>query len=155
MCELQQKPQTEISLGIIRPAIVSDFVARPTDREWKTKWRAEMQQLSLFGPQKKPLEKIPYNFSYAFTCEAPGCKGHKMMIEDWEVGELYRKMRDKWHDEQIACEKVREKFFGQICAPNVDTHFFVGTVRRHGTWIVIGTFYPKKAMTASLFNSFS
>lgn len=144
MCELQGRKQSEVSLAVVRPAKVSDFVAKPVDREWKPDWAAKMRQLKLFGPNLTPLVKIPYEFSYKFTCEDPGCKGHTKMIEDWEVGVLYLKMKDKYGSESVACEKVREKFFGQICAPDIDTHFFVGTVLRHSTWIICGTFWPKK-----------
>ena len=67
-----------------------------------------------------------------------------MMIEDWEVGELYRKMRDKFGDTETVTQKVRQRFFDKMCAPNVDTHFFVGTVLPHATWIILGVFWPKK-----------
>lgn len=144
MCGLQSLPQKQRSLGIIRPKTVSDFLVGETEREWKPKLQALFQQQRLFGPQQKPLEKIPYKFSYAFTCEQEGCNGHKMKIEDWEVGQLYRAMRDKFRSEKIAVEKVKEKFLDQICAQEVDTHFFVGTVLKYGTWVILGTFWPKK-----------
>jgi len=40
--------------------------------------------------------------------------------------------------------KVKEKFYNTICAVDKDTHFFVGTTFEYGTWIVLGTFWPKK-----------
>lgn len=143
MCSLQGLPQEQCSLGIIRPASVSGFPIEKTERDWKPKWKALFRQQRLFGPRQKPLEKIPYRFFYAFTCGDPSCRGHKMMIEDWEVGQLYRSMRDR-HGENAAVEKVKQKFFDQICAANIETHFFVGTVLAYGTWIVLGTFWPKK-----------
>ncbi len=151
MCELLSiKDQKKISLAIIRPSLVEDLVFEETDRKWKPHVEAYMNQLKLFGPNRKPLEKIPYKFSYKFLCEDSNCSGHKMMIEDWEVGELYRKMRDKFPSEQIACKKVRDKFFKQICAPDWDIHFFVGTVRRFGSWIILGTYWPKKQQMLDL-----
>ena len=90
------------------------------------------------------MEKIPYTFSYVFECVEPGCPGHKMMIEDWEVGQLYLKMRDKFGSEEIATEKVRQRFYDQMCAPSIDAHFYVGSVIGRGTWIVLGVFWPKK-----------
>ncbi len=143
MCGLQTFSQDQCSLGIVRPATVSDFVIEEADRDWKPKWKALFQQQRLFGPRQKPLEKIPYKFSYLFTCEDPSCTGHKKMIEDWEVGQLYRSMRDRY-GKDVAVEKVKQKFFNQICAPSIETHFFVGTVLTHGTWVVLGTFWPKK-----------
>jgi len=144
MCELRGRSQRECSLGIIRPKEIFDFKIKPTEREWKPRWKGLFQELELFGPARKPLEKIPYKFSYAFTCEEPKCPGHKMMIEDWEICQLYRAMRDKFESEEIATQKVKDKFFSQICASNIDTHFFVGTVLRHGTWVILGAFWPKK-----------
>lgn len=144
MCTLNAKDQTQKSLGIIRPTRVREFIVEPAERDWKPEWKALFSQQLLLGPAQKPLEKIPYKFSYVFDCEEPGCKGHRMMIEDWEVGELYRKMRDKFKNEGIAAEKVKERFLGEICAPDRDPHFFVGTVLKFGTWVVLGVFWPKK-----------
>ena len=144
MCERQGTPQKVCSLGIIRPSQVLDFKAESTDRDWKPRWKRLIQQTLLFGPQRKPLEKIPYKFSYIFKCEEPLCKKHKMMIEDWEIGELFRKMRDQ-HGEELALEKVKERFFCTMCAPQVDTHFFVGTILQYNAWVILGVFWPKKA----------
>ncbi len=144
MCALEATSQTQRSLGIIRPKEVLDFTIEETDREWKPKWKTLFRQERLFGPDQKPLEKIPYKFSYIFKCEDPNCGGHKKMIEDWEIGELYRKMRDKFQDEAIATQKVKQRFFNTICASDVDIHFFVGTVLVYGSWVVLGTFWPKK-----------
>ena len=144
MCELNRKDQSEVSLAIMRPKTVQDLVVEAAEREWKPEWIEARKQLKLFGPDKKPVEKIPYKFSYKFLCAEPGCTGHKMMIEDWEVGQLYRKMRDRFEDEETACLKVRDRFYGNMCAIDKDTYFFVGTVLEHGTWIVLGTFWPKK-----------
>ncbi len=145
MCELQKKTQKEVSLSIIKPGSVEDLIViEETEREFSREYIARMQQLDIFLQKKRPIEKIPYKFSYRYRCEEPGCKGHTQMITDWELGELYRKMRDKYRDEKFACEKVKEKFYGQICAADRDTHFFVGTILAHGTWIVIGTFWPKR-----------
>ena len=143
MCELDRTPQREFSLGIIRPSEVSDFKVEPAERTWNSKREGLFVQGRLFGPRQKRLEKIPYKFSYVFKCEEPSCKGHSKMIADWEVGQLYRNMRDKY-GEKMAVEKVRDKFLGQMCAPQFDTHFFVGTILGHGAWIVLGVFWPKK-----------
>lgn len=144
MCDLEARSQSEVSLGIIRPRLVEDFVIQPAAREWKPEWVADMKQKRLFGPDKKPVDKVPFKFSYKFTCDAVGCKGHVKMTEDWEVGELYRKMREQHGSEEVACAKVKERFLGRICAHDRDTHFFVGTVLQHATWIILGVFWPKK-----------
>lgn len=157
MCELQKKNQREVSLGIIKPKVVEDLIIEKTEREFPEEYLIKMQQMDIFQKNKrKPLEKIPYKFSYKYRCEYPKCKSHKQMITDWELGALYLRMRDQYQDEKIACDKVKEKFYDTICAANIDTHFYVGTVLEHGTWIVIGTFWPKKANNSgqlTLFNT--
>ena len=143
MCELEHNSRGERSLAIIRPIQVLDFTAEPCERVWKPKWKKLFEQKMLFGPQQKPLEKIPYKFYYSFRCEAPSCQGHKKMIEDWETAELFRKMRDK-HGEEIAIQKVRQRFFSTMCAPHVNTHFLVGTILQYNAWVILGVFWPKK-----------
>ncbi len=44
----------------------------------------------------------------------------------------------------MAAQKVKQKYYDAMCAPNIDTHVFVGTVLAHGTWVVLGVFWPKK-----------
>ena len=144
MCELQKKSQKEVSLGIIRPSAVEDFIVEETEREFPKEYLDRLRQMDIFqSKERKPLEKIPYRFSYKFRCGEPGCGGHKQMITDWELGALYRRMRDRY-GEGAACDKVKEKFYNTICAVDKDTHFFVGTTFEYGTWIVLGTFWPKK-----------
>jgi hypothetical protein len=144
MCVLNNADQREVSLGIVKPLSVEDFLIEETERKWTANTEYKIRQMKLFGGDKKPLERVPYKFSYRFMCEEPGCKGHTKMIEDWEVGELYRKMRDKYGNEKIACEKVKERFFNMVCDKKRDTYFYVGTVLEHATWVILGAFYFKK-----------
>ncbi len=153
MCELQRKAQGEVSLGIIRPSVVEDFIIEETEREFSEEYLIKMRQMDIFQSNKrKPLEKIPYKFSYKFRCEDPECRGHKQMIIDWELGRFYLRMRDQYQDEKIACDEVRKRFYDTICAADRDTHFFVGTTLEYGTWIVIGTFWPKKITDSQQLN---
>jgi len=143
MCELNKKGESEKTFGIIKPKLVKGVEVEEDDREWKAEWKALFEQYNLFGDDHKPLEKIPFKFRYVFECEAHGCKGHRMMNADWEIGQLYRAMRDKFNSEEIAVEKVKQKML-ECCSEKFDTHFFVGTIRKYGTWIIVGTFWPKK-----------
>lgn len=145
MCELQRQNQKNISPGIIKPHFVEDLIIEETEREFSEDYILRLKQGELFeSGKRKPVEKIPYRFSYEYICEDPECKGHKQMISDWELGMLYLRMRNKFRDEKMACEKVKEKFYNVICADDRDTYFYVGTNLRYGTWIVIGTFWPPK-----------
>ncbi len=135
------------SLGIVRPKRVLDIVVEPSAPEWKTEWQAALNQLALFGPQPKPLEKLPYKWSYVFECEDSD-KPYKRMIEDWELGVLFLKERDS-KGEQAAAQSVREKYLG-MCRPELDTRFFLGTRFPYNTWLVLGVFYPPKALQGEL-----
>lgn len=76
-----------------------------------------------------------------------------MKIADWELGQMYRTIRDKYKDEGIACEKIKNKFFRIICASDRDTYFFVGTVLQFNTWIILGIFWPPKHNSCTNFGS--
>lgn len=145
MCWLNKQSQRDISLAIVKPRRVEDFFWEESNPNWTKRQLSALKQLRLFdNVNYKKVEKIPYKFSYLFYCEDKNCNGHKMMIEDWEVMGLYRKMRDTCSDIDSALEKVKEKFLEDICSPERDTHFFVGTTLQFGTWIIIGVWWPKK-----------
>jgi Ni,Fe-hydrogenase I cytochrome b subunit len=69
------------------------------------------------------------------------------MIEDWEIGDLYWNcLRSANGDEQIAVQKVKEKYWDDI-AQKRDTYLFLGTTKENqlrapNPFIIIGVFYP-------------
>lgn len=132
-----------VSLGVVQPFRVLDVEIQPADPEWKPDWQALFDQLRLFGPQQKPLRKIPFKFSYVFECEDDR-RPHRAMIEDWELGALWLKEADRLGDEQMAAQSVRSKYLEDLCAPYRDTKFFMGTVFPHNSWVVVGVFWPPK-----------
>lgn len=143
---LKEKSKSGVSLGVIKPKEVLDFIVEPVSGEWKDKWQSLFKQLSLFGEQQKPLEKIPYKFSYKFTCCGESCAGHKIMIEDWEIYALYNNMLKEHGSKEKAIEKVKEQFFYRF-PKEKELYFFMGTTRKdhhRGTFLIIGVFYPKK-----------
>lgn len=95
----------------------------------------------MFGEQKH-LEKLPFNFHYLFECEDSE-KPHKVMLEDWELGVLFLKERDR-KGEEAATKSVCNRFLNDICADTRDTRFFMGTRHPFNQWLVIGTFWPPK-----------
>lgn len=134
------------SLGVVRPAEVLDLEVTREVGEWSDKEKAGLSQLNLFADAPAKLEKIPYRFRYRFRCEDRAV--HSLTIRDWELGVLYLKMRDQY-GEQGAVEKVRQKYLDQICAPDKDTRFFVGTMYPYNQWMIIGVFWPPKIKAAS------
>ena len=75
-----------------------DLVIEPDDSEWKSEFKNACKQQRFWDTRTKSKElprKVPFKFQYHFECDDPRCNGHKMMIEDWEVGALFWKMVDK------------------------------------------------------------
>ncbi len=139
------------SLGIVRPTEVIDLKVEAAERNWKPEWEATLKQFRLFSGPPKNLDKLPYKFSYVFRCADTGDKPHSAMIEDWELGVLYRKEVERLGDEQAAVASVKNKFLNETCHPSRDTRFFMGTVFPYNTWVVIGVFWPPKSNQAHLF----
>lgn len=142
------------SLAVFKPKKVLDFVWKPCDREWDSKKLeavyANQAQQSLFDVEEtkrifRIAKKLPYEFSYKFISEDG--KERKLMIEDWELGMLYWNCLKSTHgDEELACKKVREKYFDEMCQKK-DIYFFLGTTKNFhnvgpNPFIIIGTFYP-------------
>lgn len=145
----EQKKADNTSLGIIKPKKVLDLEISKDTPNWPPRFLAELKQARLWETRKvtkEPPPKVPWKFHYRFACDDPRCRGnHRMMIQDWEAGALYwREIRNR-KEPREAAESVRKKFLYDICGDDNDTYFYIGTVLAHGTWIVIGTFYPKKA----------
>lgn len=163
MSDLLKARETDnISLGILKPQQVLDFVWEACEREWDKKKMdtviANQAQGSLFSEEDtrmvfKAVKKLPYNFSYVFTTQ-DGVK-RKLMIEDWELGMLYWNCLDKAKgDEDEACKKVKEMYFEHM-VNKCDLHFFLGTTKQFhniapNPFIIIGAFYPPKTDTQQL-----
>jgi len=148
MEDLKDKQKADrTSLGVFRPKRIHGLVITPDDPEWNPSFLAALRQARLWDDRKvtkQPPRKVPFKFRYVFECDDDRCNGHRMLITDWEVGALFWKMVDKGDSYDEAAEKVKQKFLCELCGPDKDTYFFVGTVLGRGTWVVIGVFYPKK-----------
>jgi hypothetical protein len=158
MEDLYDKQEADnTSLGIFRPRKVLDLKISPDSPKWSPRFLGALKQARLWETRKvtrEPPLKVPWKFHYRFACDDPRCKGnHRMMIEDWEVGSLYWREVRKGKAPREAAESVRRKFFGQMCGPDKDTHFYVGTVLGRGTWVIIGVFWPKKKEDLPLWKS--
>ncbi|MCL4211407.1 MAG: hypothetical protein HRU76_06445 [Phycisphaeraceae bacterium] len=152
----EQQKQDRTSLGIIRPREIFDLEIAADSANWNPRFLDAMKQQRLWDDRSathEPPRKVPWKFHYHFRCDDERCKGnHRMMIEDWEAGALYWRCVDEGATPDKAAQKVRQKFFDQMCAPKIDTHFFVGTVLEHGTWVIIGVFWPEKETLGPLFD---
>lgn len=140
------------SLGMFKPKEIQDLIFERIPQSEYVKEDVHMQ-LSMFNdtPQiKKNLEPIDTHFYYRFTCEDPLCKGHRFSIIDWEAGQLWRNLRQE-NDEDVARKKFKDKWLGQMCGDDRDTHFIVGNKFRTPSFMVLGVFYPPRVSQLSLF----
>lgn len=149
MEELRERQEVDnTSLGIFKPKEVTDLVVTADDPEWKQSFIYELRQTRLWDTRtksKEPPRKVPWRFQYRFRCDDSRCNGHKMTNEDWEVGALYWNLVDGGATPDEAAAKVKQKFLEQICAPDRETYFYVGTVLNYPkSWLVIGTFWPRQ-----------
>ena len=136
------------SLAVFKPTKIIDFVMEEVDREWDEKKLASLKQFNLFESTDKGFEvvkKLPYKFSYTFE-DINGRKS-TLMIEDWEIGQLFWNCFYRSGSEEKACELVKKKYIDDF-AKAKDLHLFLGTTKRfHFTgrnpFVIIGTFTPK------------
>jgi hypothetical protein len=152
LCEIKRRQELDrTSLGVFRPAQVTDFKLEPA-QERSAGLEAMASQINMFDPERKKLEALPYKFSYSFTCDDNQCRGHKMGLIDWEVGAAYLSWRRRYTAEELP-GKLRQKWFEEICGPKNDPHLFVGNVHQHPrTFMLLGVFYPPKGMVERVLN---
>lgn len=134
-----------VSIGMFRPKAIRRLVKEPAD-PWTDKERAALRQERLeLGPEGTrelgELEQIPWKFSYEFDCDASDCRGHKLQIFDWELGQSFRRWSrsdpGRWE------EMIRQKYEREL--PARDLHLVVGTLAAHPkTFVIIGLVYPPR-----------
>ena len=107
------------SLAVFKPTKILDFTVEEVAREWDKekieKLKARRDQTTLFENPEDPFEvvnKLPYKFKYVFEdCNGSECK---MMIEDWEIGQLFwNSLRRNEGDEGLAIEDVKKKYLSE------------------------------------------
>ena len=146
---------SELSLALFKPSRVKDFIWENTEREWdKNKLNsvlADLKQGMLFSQDEfvedfQVVDKLPYKFSYVF--EDLNGKQCTMMVEDWEVGALYRSCMRSAGSETGALEKVKEKYLRHF-ASKTDLYFYLGTTKQWhlvapNPFVIVGLFTPPK-----------
>ncbi len=149
------------SLAAFKPSKILNFTIKEVEREWDKKRLAQLEaerlQYKLFQQPENPFDvvkKLPYKFCYIF--EDNKGKQSELMIEDWEIGQLYWNCLAKYEgNEAKAVEDVKKKYFDDF-AKTKDLHLFLGTSQlhhyvSHNPFMIIGTFHPKKETQLSLF----
>jgi len=144
------------SLAVLKPKEILDFTIEETSIEWDKKKLSIAEQMDLFEGNENPfkiVKKLPYKFSYIF--KDGNNKKCKMMIEDWEIGQLYWNCLKRHEGNEIkACEDVRKKYYNEFVFKN-DLYFFLGTTKTYHFWapnpfIIIGVFYPLREKSTEI-----
>lgn len=146
--QIEEKYKKEsVSLGIFKPKEIIDFVIESDSSKWSKKQQQALSQLRLFEVQPKPLEKIPFKFSYKFICNDKRCqKPHQLSIVDWEIFELYRNVKENCqYDMDVVLEKVKNRWFNEMWNSKRDSYLIVGTQYPNPTFMVLGVFWPYRS----------
>jgi hypothetical protein len=147
--------RNELSLATFKPTKITRFVIDDTERTWDPVKLAAIKQeqaqlgLDLFNArpneQFEVAEKIPYKFFYTFEDDAG--EESTLMIEDWEIGALYRHCLERHEgNEAKAIADVRKKYEQEL--PQRNIHFFLGTtlkfhnMKAPNPFLIVGVYYP-------------
>lgn len=105
------------------------------------------------GNLQARLEPLPIKAKYRYKCADPACDGHHQSLLDWELGQLYRGLREKGETEEARRDKVREKFLDDLAGSDKDTIFLTGNMARHPkSFLILGVAYPKRTSQETLFS---
>lgn len=152
--------QGTLSIATFKPARIIDFKAEADKPDWGDEKLAAVDALAsqgdLFSGWKGAdlaalIRKLPWKFSY--TLEDDAGKRSTMMIEDWEIGELYWNCLKTTSSPAEAVEKVRHKYFTDFATK--DIYLYLGTTKKYDRWannpfVIIGVFYPPIQQQAEL-----
>lgn len=149
---IEANKQGDLSLATFKPAKILKFKPQPDKAEWDDKKLGAIDALAkqgdLFSGWKSQdlarlVRKLPWKFSY--TIEDDAGKQSTMMIEDWEIGELYWNCLRNSSSPDEAVEKVHDKYFTYFSGR--DIYLYLGTTKKYDRWasnpfVIIGVFYP-------------
>ena len=125
------------SLGIIKPKEIRDLISEKPVSQEDIHISKEIQ-MNLFNDRVLRVDEIMNKFQYVFSCDQ-NCS-HKIMCEDWELLEAYRKYWEIYEDPSTVWEKLHDRFFKWLI--DRDLHFIMGTHSHYPTWMIIGLHYP-------------
>ncbi len=162
MSELHEAQRTAgTSLAFIYPTYVRSVTEKERDEDDAAAFHNKQQKLlkqneaqrsqralfeSMTPPEMKSLDYLGSRVSVDWLCSDAECSGHKTQILDWEICELARN-----HGMPTAIEKVN-----RLLSEEHRTAFMLGNFRLFpGSFAIIGLWYPKRTLQASLGLNFS
>jgi len=153
LIRLAKNKKGPVSLAVYKPNKILDFRWTEVSREWDKKKLSILEQLNIFEKKRIVIRKLPYKFLYIIEDELQ--RKRTMMIEDWEIGQLYWRTLGKHEGDEIcALQDVKKKYFDEFVSKK-DLYFFLGTTRLHhftskNPFMIIGVFYPPKSNQVEL-----
>jgi hypothetical protein len=148
LASVEEMTSKNRTLGPVAVREVKEFVAKETAADWTARQKERLKQEGLFS-ERKPLEKIPFDFRMVWVDE--GGKEWDSLVIAWEFGETWRNWRAKYEN---PIERMRDKWMNEICCAKNRVTFFMGNSAEHRqVFMVCGIFYPpnKVAENAQLF----
>lgn len=142
------------SLATFKPSRIHGFVYEKADAEWNPVALEQFKQANLFedyGSLDDLVEKIPWKFS--IRIEDDSGRSSQMMVEDWEICQLYRNLIHAGRAPEDAAIETCDHYMN--LANTRDMHLFLGTTKEFHSigpnpFIVIGVFYPPKRIQLDL-----
>lgn len=138
---IEKLKEEDASLGVVKPELLDVKI-----KVNSTKIYDQQQYFNLMGDflvEKREKVKMPVELKYHFRCKnEPECKGHHIILLDWELNELARKIMRTDNDSASIENKIRNKFYDFM--KERDLYFVMGTHFRFKTWMIIGIYYLKK-----------
>jgi hypothetical protein len=138
---LEKLTEEKASLGVVKPELIDVKIEVNSIEIYDSQ-----QYFNLMGDflvEKREKVKMPIELRYNFRCKhETACKGHQIILLDWELNELARKVMRVDKDPILIEEKIRYKFFDFMSER--DLYFVMGTHFRFKTWMIIGIFYLNK-----------
>jgi len=134
--------EDKTSLGIIKPIAnsIEFLILKPVDEiEIDVE---KSTQYTIFGEKLIKVDKIENVFKYKFKCINVKCPSHKMICEDWELLQAFRKFRKIYDSEELE-KQLRNQFYEKMIKYR-DLYFIVGTHWQFPKFLIIGLFYPPK-----------
>lgn len=157
-CSLRDGIRADVngpSLGLVTPHQLRLETAphpgwSPREEATIRRW-AQQGALPLDGVTRRPappLEAPPLRAWYRYTCDTPGCKGHRQGILDWELTALQRRAQGRGADVQ---EWVRDKYGTQVLDTGRLPYLVLGNqaeASRRQTFSVLSVYWPTHAQAA-------
>lgn len=157
---IEANKRGDLSIATFKPARILDFKVEVDKPDWGDEKLAAVDALAsqgdLFSGWKGAdlaalIRKLPWKFSY--TLEDDAGRRSTMMIEDWEIGELYWNCLKASRSPEDAVEKVRQKYLTEFAGK--DLYLYLDTTKKYDRWannpfVIIGVFYPPIQQQAEL-----